>query len=77
MNTHLVTEDQFELENVPAASSSSKLLSFVTAISAQYRNARNIEREAKRLYAMGDNALQGLGLTREEISEQLLKSYGE
>jgi uncharacterized protein YjiS (DUF1127 family) len=77
MITRTVTEDQFEIETSAATGSSSLAWAVVAAIPAQFRHARHIERQAKQLYAMSDNELDELGLTRETIPAQLLKAFGE
>ena len=75
MNTRTVTEDQFELENLPAVKSGWQLWSVLAEIPAQFRNARLIERQARHFYAMRDDELGELGLTRATIAERLLTTY--
>ena len=77
MITRTVTEDQFEIETTAPTGSSSLLWAVLAAIPAQFRHARHIERRAKQLYAMSDNELGELGLSRETIPGQLLKAFGE
>ena len=77
MTTRTIDENQFEIENLPAAGSSPRILAILAAIPAQFRNARHIEGEAKRLYAMNDAGLEQIGLSREEIPARLLASYSK
>lgn len=77
MNTRTVSEGQFEFEDIPATGRLQRVMPMLAAIPALFWSARRIARQAKQLYAMSDSALGELGLTREEIPAQLLKSYSE
>jgi len=70
-----MNEGQFELEDLPAVKSSPRILTVLAAIPAQFRQAKDIERQARQLFAMSDTGLEEIGLSREEIPARLLATY--
>jgi len=75
MNSQTIKVDQFDIESRPAKNQPSQILNILAAIPAQFRIARDIERQARQLYAMNDSALGDIGLDRDSIAAQLVESY--
>ncbi len=77
MNTRTMNTGQIEFEDVSAENHAPKFIAIMAAIPALFRNARRVEREAKRLYAMNDAALGEIGMDREQIPSRLLETYAK
>jgi len=75
MNDQSITASEADFNQDPVASAPSSRVALLPGFIRYFQEARRIELESHRLYAMSDADLQGTGISREDIPARLAGLY--
>jgi uncharacterized protein YjiS (DUF1127 family) len=75
MNAQSINADQTDFNSELATPATTYPVSLLAGFIRHYQDARRIQQEARRLYAMSDADLDGMGISREDIPAQLASLY--